>query len=104
MRSRQTILSPLLRSLAAFALVVFVVAQALCFVHCHYGGGRGDNAQPSCHSSPQHAASHDGNDDSGITEKSTTAIASTKTMKALMTTMVMKMMTTKAMAVMKTVR
>ena len=83
MRSRQTILSPLLRSLAAFALVVFVVAQALCFVHCNFGGGHGDKAQPSCHGSPQHAASHDGDDDSApSTPTPTTACSTLKTMLA----------------------
>jgi len=83
MRLRQTTLSPLLRSLAAFALVVFVVAQAMCFVHCNFGGGHGDKAQPSCHGSPQHAASHDGDDDSGPSAPSpTTACSTLKTMLA----------------------
>ena len=83
MRLRQTTLSPLLRSLAAFALVVFVVAQAMCFVHCHFGGGHGDKAQPSCHSSPQHAASHDGDNDSSPSAPSpTTACSTLKTMLA----------------------
>jgi hypothetical protein len=63
MRSRQTTLSPLFRSLAALALVVFVAAQAMCFVHCHFGGGQRDKAQPSCHGSPQTTASHDGRGD-----------------------------------------
>jgi hypothetical protein len=83
MRLRQTTLSPLLRSLAALALVVFVVAQAMCFVHCHFGGGHGDKAQPSCHSSPQHAASHDGDDDSTPSAPTrTTACSTLKTMLA----------------------
>jgi len=83
MRLRQTTLSPLLRSLAALALVVFVVAQAMCFVHCNFGGGHGDKAQPSCHSSPQHAASHDGDDDSAPSAPSpTTACSTLKTMLA----------------------
>jgi hypothetical protein len=83
MRLRQTTLSPLLRSLAALALVVFVVAQAMCFVHCNFGGGHGDKAQPSCHGSPQHAASHDGDDDSAPSAPSSTAACSTlKTMLA----------------------
>ena len=83
MRLRQTTLSPLLRSLAALALVVFVVAQAMCFVHCNFGGGHGDKAQPSCPGSPQHANSHDGDDDSAPSAPSPTAACSTlKTMLA----------------------
>ena len=83
MRLRQTTLSPLLRSLAVLALMVFVVAQAMCFVHCNFGGGHGDKAQPSCHGSPQHAASHDGNDDSAPSApSSTTACSTLKTMLA----------------------
>lgn len=77
MRLRQTTLSPLLRSLGALALVVFVVAQTMCFVHCNFGGGDGDKAKPSCHSSRQHAASHDGNDDSAPSHPSPTAACST---------------------------
>jgi len=79
MRLRQTTLSPLLRSLAALALVGFVVAQAMCFVHCHFGGGHGDQAQPSCHGSPQHAASHDG-DSAPSTPSPTAACSTLKTM------------------------
>ena len=37
MRLRQTTLSPWLRSLAALALLVFIVAQAFCFAHCNFG-------------------------------------------------------------------
>jgi len=37
MRSRQTIFSPLLRSCAAAALLVWVAAQVLCFAHCNFG-------------------------------------------------------------------
>lgn len=81
MRLRQTSLSPLLRSLAALALMAFVVAQSMCFVHCHFGGGRGDEAQPSCHGSPKRAASHDGDDSSPPSAPSPTAACSTlKTM------------------------
>ncbi len=83
MRLRQTTLRPLLRSIAALALVVFVVAQAMCFVHCNFGSGHGDKAQPSCHGSPQHATSHDGDDDSAPSAPSPTAACSTlKTMLA----------------------
>lgn len=59
----RTIVSPMLRSFAGLALVVFVVAQSLCFIHCHLGGGHGNNdAQPSCHSSVQAKSHHNGHD------------------------------------------
>lgn len=77
MRLRQTTLSPLLRSLAALALVVFVVAQTICFVHCNFPDRHGDKAQPSCHGSPQQGASHDGDDDSAPSIPSRTAACST---------------------------
>ena len=77
MRSRQTTFSPLFRSFAALALVVFVVAQALCFVHCNFGGGHGDKAQPSCHGSPQTTASHDDHDDHDAPTPSTPAATTT---------------------------
>lgn len=83
MRLRPTTLSPLLRSLAAFALMVFVVAQVMCFVHCHFGGGRGDKAQPSCHGSSRGTASHEGHDGPTPSAPSPTATCSTlKTMLA----------------------
>ncbi|MSU35157.1 MAG: hypothetical protein EXS36_08585 [Pedosphaera sp.] len=64
---RQKTLSPLLRSLAALALGVFVVAQSLCFLHCNSFDGSGDKARPSCHGSPkspvaQNCHGHDGHD------------------------------------------
>jgi len=37
MRPRQTKLSPLLRSFAGAALLVWLVAQALCLAHCNFG-------------------------------------------------------------------
>jgi len=64
MRSRQTILSPLLRSFAALALVIFVAAQTLCFIHCNFGGGHGDSAQPSCHGAASASAGPDEGDSS----------------------------------------
>ena len=82
MRSRPTTLSPLFRSLAALALVVFVVAQALCFVHCNFGGGHGDKAQPSCHGSPQTTASHDDHD--GPTPSPLTATTTCSTLKTML--------------------
>ena len=59
MRWRQTTLSPLLRCLAVLTLGAFVAAQAACFVHCHFGGGHGDAAKPSCHGGSSAKASHD---------------------------------------------
>ena len=83
MLSRQTTLSPLFRSLAALALVVFAVAQAKCFVHCHFGGGHREEAQPSCHGSPQTTASHDDPDGPTPSTPATNATCSTlKTMLA----------------------
>ncbi len=43
--------SPLFRFVAAMALGVFVVAQALCILHCHSFEGSGGEVQPSCHGS-----------------------------------------------------
>ena len=37
MRSRPNIFSPLLRTCAAGALLLWVAAQALCFGHCNFG-------------------------------------------------------------------
>ena len=60
---RQTILSPLLRSVGALALVVYVAAQTLCFIHCNFGGGHGDSAPLSCHGAGAAAqACHDEGD------------------------------------------
>ena len=56
---RQTILSPLLRSVGALALAVYVAAQTLCLVHCNVGGGHGDSAPLSCHGAAATKACHD---------------------------------------------
>ena len=83
MRLRQSTLSPLLRSLAVFALAGFVAAQALCFVHCHFGGGHGGKTQPSCHGSSQARASHADHDSpTPFTPPATTTCATLKTMLA----------------------
>jgi hypothetical protein len=58
-RHLQTYLRPLLRSLAALTLVMFVVAQTACFIHCHFGGGHGTAGKPSCHGTA-HAKSSPG--------------------------------------------
>ena len=86
MRLRKTTLSPLIRSVAAVALLLFVAGQALCFVHCNFGGGHGDEAQPSCHGSPQTTATHAGHDDrdgqTPSTPSSATTCSTLKTMQA----------------------
>jgi len=58
MRLRSTTFRPLLRSLAALTLVLFVAAQSACFVHCHFGGSHGDTTKRSCHGGPSAKASH----------------------------------------------
>jgi hypothetical protein len=81
MRLRMTTTSPLLRLLAGLALAVFVVAQIMCFVHCHLGGGHEDKTRPSCHGSVQTAASHHSHDHSQPAAPSASATCSTlKTM------------------------
>ena len=81
MRLRQTTLSPWLRSLAALALLVFIVAQTMCFIHCHFGGGHGNSdAQPSCHGSAQAKAAHD--DHNAPAPAPTTTCSTLKTMLA----------------------
>jgi hypothetical protein len=63
MSLRRKTLSPLFRSLAGLALVVFVVAQSMCFIHCNFGGGHGNSdARPSCHGSAQAQSHHDGHE------------------------------------------
>ena len=61
---RQTAWSPLLRSFAAVALVAFLAAQTLCFIHCNLGGARGEPALPSCHVAASPGACHDKGDSS----------------------------------------
>ena len=81
MRWRQTTLSPWLRSLAGFALLVFIVAQTLCFIHCNFGGGHGSSdTQPSCHGSAQAKAAHD--DHNAPAPAPTTTCSTLKTMLA----------------------
>ena len=77
----RTTLSALFRFVAAVALVVFVAAQAMCFAHCHFGGGREDQAQPSCHASSRTTASRDVQDQPAPTAPATTpACSALKTM------------------------
>ena len=74
---RQTILSRLLRSVGAFALVVYVAAQTLCFLHCNFGGGHGDLTPPSCHGAGATQACHDEGDSSSPPVPSQTTTCST---------------------------
>ena len=65
MGPRQTILNPLLRSVGALGLVVYLAAQTLCFIHCSFGGGHGDSAPPSCHGAGVTKACHGACPDEG---------------------------------------
>lgn len=47
----KTTLNPLIRSFAAIALMAFVAAQTLCFIHCHLGNPTSASVIPSCHPS-----------------------------------------------------
>jgi hypothetical protein len=81
MSLRRTTLSPFLRSLAVLALIVFVAAQTMCFIHCHFGGGHGNSdAEPSCHGSAQAQSHHDGHN--APAPAPTTSCATLKTMLA----------------------
>jgi hypothetical protein len=59
MRSSQTAMNPLFRSLAILTLAVFVAAEVMCFVHCHFGGGHGNAAEASCHGATSSEPGHD---------------------------------------------
>jgi hypothetical protein len=63
MSLNQKSLSPVVRVRAALALVVFMAAQTLCFVHCNFGGGHGNSAPLSCHGAGAKAG-HDEEDGS----------------------------------------
>jgi hypothetical protein len=60
MRSRQTTFSPLLRSLAATTLLVWVMAQVLCFAHCNFGFRAEGMEKTSGHAAAKNALSHGG--------------------------------------------
>ena len=60
--SRPTSLSPLLRSLAAVTLVVWLAAQMLCTAHCNFGLCHGEAEHAACHDSAQPQAHHDHED------------------------------------------
>lgn len=66
MRSRDKSSSPLLRSFAAVALVIWVSAVALCTAHCtgFLAEGHGEGAQPSCHVGDHQKATHHDDGDS----------------------------------------
>jgi hypothetical protein len=62
MRSCRTTLKPLFRWLAAITVAVFIGAEAMCFVHCHLGGGHGGSGEASCHGH-ETAAAESGHDE-----------------------------------------
>ena len=82
MRSRQISFSPLLRSFAAGALLVWVAAQVLCFAHCNFGFGHGDSEQASCHGSAPTSTHHDDSDSSSPTHHKSSASAACSTLKS----------------------
>jgi hypothetical protein len=59
MRSGQTMKSPLFRFLSAGTLIIFIAAEVMCFVHCHFGGGRSDSPEPTCHHAAAEQSNHD---------------------------------------------
>lgn len=71
MRLRQTILRPLLRLLGAVAVVVYLAAQTLCFLHCNIRGG-GESALASCHGAQTTQACHAADDSSSTDSSSKT--------------------------------
>ena len=82
MRSRQTTFSPLLRSFAAGALLVWVAAQVLCFAHCNFGVSHGGSAQPSCHASAPSQAHHENGDSSAPARHDSSGSAACSTLKS----------------------
>lgn len=74
-------LSPLLRSLAGVTALVWIAAQVLCFVHCNFGGGHGDDLQPSCHGIASPPAHHDDGDSSGSSHNHSSGDVSCVTLK-----------------------
>ena len=70
MRSREKPLSPLLRSLAAAALAIWIAAVALCTAHCtgFSIAGHDDAAKPSCHANNSAETTHHENGDSNDAE------------------------------------
>src|SRR5437867_4290485 len=60
MRLRQAKLSPMLRSFAGLAILVWLAAQALCLAHCNFGVCQGDAEHASCHDSAQPQPHHEG--------------------------------------------
>ena len=86
MRSRQTKLSPLLRSLAAVTALAWVAALVLCTIHCSFGGGHCDDKQASCHGSTPAKVHHDDgdSDSSRPTHEDSATTASCLTLKTVL--------------------
>ena len=82
MRSRQTNFSPLLRSFAAGALLVWVAAQVLCFAPCNFGVGHGDSEETSCHGSAPTPAHHDDSDSSSPAHHESSSSTACSTLKS----------------------
>ena len=82
MRLRQTTFSPLLRSFAAEALLVWVAAQVFCFAHCNFGVGHGSSEQPSCHASAPSQTHHEDGDSSGPAHHDASGSAACATLKS----------------------
>ena len=82
MRSRQTTFSPLLRTFAAGALLVWVAAQVLCIAHCNFGVCHGDSEEASCHGSPPTPAHHDDGDAPSPAHHESSASAACSTLKS----------------------
>ena len=82
MRSRPTTFSPLLRSFAAGALLVWVAAQVFCFAHCNFGVGHGSSEQPSCHASAPSQGHHDDGDSSSPAHHESSASTACSTLKS----------------------
>lgn len=72
MRSRHSALSPLLRSIAAVVLSLWVAALTLCGSHCSLGTGHCDSEQGSYHDSVQADSHHEDGDSSDSSEHDTT--------------------------------
>ena len=79
---RRSTFSPLLRSFAAGALLVWVAAQVFCFAHCNFGVGHGGSEQPSCHASAPSQAHHEDGDSSGPAHHDSSASAACSTLKS----------------------
>ena len=84
MRSRHSALSPLLRSIAAVVLSLWVAALTLCGAHCSLGTNHCGSEQGSCHDSVQADSHHEDGDSSDSSEHDTKASASCLILKSVL--------------------